>query len=331
MLKENWGEWSRTAGYRGANPHDPVAQDAVAGFWAQRFFDRYGSWSMASNAWYGGQDQADQLMREGREAYYAEYMQRFEKAVTSAQDQFIGAPVPISARRWINTDQSGKWINPIAGESEYSGGSWMPNTLTHRGRTHAAMDVYAKKGTPIVSPVSGVVKRVKSGNIGGNTVTIDGDDGVTYYFAHMAWQSELTVGSRVGAGNHVGYVGNSGSASSTSPHLHFSMSQGGRKINPKSYLDGSANGAGYFQAQGANHPMGQKPNEQLDTVLDHMIERISNGSVPGDQPRQDPRTIGLNAAGEKPVLADDQELGRPRTPDVPDAPREIVSEERGPY
>jgi murein DD-endopeptidase MepM/ murein hydrolase activator NlpD len=338
MLKENWNEWANAAGYRGAAQWDADAQDAVAGFWAQQFHERYGSWGMVANAWFGGQQQADQLMREGRDEFRSERMKAWKKAVMGAQKEFVGASAPVSARKWVTTND-GYWMNPIAGESEYSGGSWMPNTLTHRGRTHAAIDVYAKKGTPIVAPVSGTVKRVKTGNIGGNTVTLLGDDGITYYFAHMEYQSELTQGTQIGAGQHIGYVGNTGSASNTSPHLHMSMKQGGKSINPKSFLDGSTNASGFFKARGAAIEMGSDPDRQMEGMMNGMLERVSTGIVPTGKTRLDPRTIGVNAAGEKPVapLPDDHEYGRPQgqtLPPVqgpPDEPRDIVSSDRGPY
>jgi hypothetical protein len=130
------------------------------------------------------------------------------------------------------------WVFPVAGPSEWSPGSWMPNTLTHRGRTHGAIDIYAQEGTPIVSPVSGTVTGVGNGDVGGHFVRITGDDGVVYYFAHMASASPLQKGARVNVADQVGTVGRTGSAKNTKPHLHFSMRSpgGGRALNPIPYL-----------------------------------------------------------------------------------------------
>ncbi len=149
------------------------------------------------------------------------------------------------------------WVNPVAGPNEWSAGSWMPNTLTHRGRNHAAIDIYAQTGTPIVAPSSGTVIASAAGKIGGNYVRIRGDDGVIYYFAHMAQRSHLQKGQRINRADIVGRVGNSGSARNTKPHLHFSMRSAAtnKPINPVSYLtDGykldAPPGQSYIDAEG---------------------------------------------------------------------------------
>lgn len=130
------------------------------------------------------------------------------------------------------------WTFPVVGTTEWSGGSWMPNTQTHKGRTHPAIDIYAAKGQMIVSPVAGHVKAAGSSNIGGHWIQIEGRDGNVYYFAHMDAPTHLKVGQQVGGGNKLGVVGNSGSAKTTSPHLHFSIKNGGKAINPVSFLQG---------------------------------------------------------------------------------------------
>lgn len=130
------------------------------------------------------------------------------------------------------------WVFPVVGKTRWSGGGWMPNTLTHRGRTHAAIDIYAGRGQTIVSPVSGTVKAVDSTAIGGNWIQIQGDDGNVYYFAHMDKPSSLSRGQRISGGVAIGAVGNSGSASSTEPHVHFSVKKNGKAINPVNMLQG---------------------------------------------------------------------------------------------
>jgi hypothetical protein len=132
------------------------------------------------------------------------------------------------------------WVFPVAGQNEWSRGSWMPDTLTHRDRTHAATDIYAAEGTPIMSSVAGRVESVSSGEIGGNFARIRGDDGIIYYYAHMQHRSPLVPGTRIEKAQLVGFVGNTGSAKRTKPHLHFSMRSAGSNtpINPAPYLEG---------------------------------------------------------------------------------------------
>ena len=289
MLLENWQEWSGEAGYAGADPHDPSAQDAVAGYWASKFHQRYGNWGLVSAAWFSGQDQADEAYQSGIDIFHNQRISAFQNRIEAAQVNLEGAEVPVAARRWVNMSPSGRWLNIIAGNSEYSGGSWMPGTKNHRGRTHPAIDVYADRGTPIVAPVSGKV--IKSGwnDLGGNTITVLGNDGIRYYFAHMDEASHVAAGTQIGAGSHIGYVGNSGSASSTSPHVHLSMKKGGAYVNPKAFLDGSANADGYFEASGTpSMTMDEEPSANLDRTLEVVADAMS-----GDNERIDPRTIGL--------------------------------------
>jgi murein DD-endopeptidase MepM/ murein hydrolase activator NlpD len=89
----------------------------------------------------------------------------------------------------------------------------------------------AAYGTPLVAMNSGTV-RVNSHYQGGRQVYVNGDDGITYYYAHMSrWASGLSTGQRVNKGQVIGYVGDSGNARGT-PHLHLGMIVGGRYVNP---------------------------------------------------------------------------------------------------
>ena len=89
----------------------------------------------------------------------------------------------------------------------------------------------AAYNTKLVAMNSGTV-RVNSHSLGGRQVYVFGDDGVTYYYAHMAnWASGLRTGQRVSKGQLIGYVGDSGNAAGT-PHLHLGMIAGGVYVNP---------------------------------------------------------------------------------------------------
>jgi len=60
ILDINWTgtktqkSWAKQAGYSGADWHDPVAQDAVAKYKVQEYFNKYGSWDAVSVAWFAG-------------------------------------------------------------------------------------------------------------------------------------------------------------------------------------------------------------------------------------------------------------------------------------
>lgn len=123
------------------------------------------------------------------------------------------------------------FVFPVVGATEWSGGSYM-DKHTKGDRSHHAIDIYAETGSSIVAPMSGKVTGTGSAGLGGNWIRIQGDDGNTYYFAHMNTPTHLEVGASVNGGSAVGSVGNSGSARTTKPHLHFSMKRDGVSVNP---------------------------------------------------------------------------------------------------
>jgi murein DD-endopeptidase MepM/ murein hydrolase activator NlpD len=101
------------------------------------------------------------------------------------------------------------------------------------GRTHEGQDIFARLGTPVISATDGIVVRIGSGGLGGNTVHILGAGGRTYYYAHLsAYVDPLETGQQVRRGEIIGYVGNTGNARGTSPHLHFGIYTSAGAVNP---------------------------------------------------------------------------------------------------
>lgn len=98
---------------------------------------------------------------------------------------------------------------------------------------HQGNDMMAKRGTPIVAPVSGTVTQ-GTGTIGGRFFRLVGADGTMYYGAHM---NSFGKSGRVRAGDVLGAVGNTGDADGGPTHLHFEIHPaGGAAINPYQYL-----------------------------------------------------------------------------------------------
>jgi murein DD-endopeptidase MepM/ murein hydrolase activator NlpD len=88
---------------------------------------------------------------------------------------------------------------------------------THGG--HPAVDIFASEGTPIYAPTDGVSSPAVY-PLGGNATTIRGDDGRHYYMAHG---QRPFVGGRIRRGQIIGYVGRTGNARNTAPHLHYAV------------------------------------------------------------------------------------------------------------
>ena len=65
ILDINWKKWAKEAGLEGADWHDPNAQDTVAKFKVQQYFNKFSSWDAVSVAWFAGPKKADRLVNNG--------------------------------------------------------------------------------------------------------------------------------------------------------------------------------------------------------------------------------------------------------------------------
>ena len=101
------------------------------------------------------------------------------------------------------------------------------------GRLHEGQDIFAPRGTPILSATNGFVYKIGENNLGGQTVSVIGSGGRVYYYAHLdKYAPGLEVGDRVSTRTVLGYVGTTGNAQGTPPHLHFGVYTFNGAINP---------------------------------------------------------------------------------------------------
>ncbi|MBN1629751.1 MAG: S-layer homology domain-containing protein [Thermoleophilia bacterium] len=120
------------------------------------------------------------------------------------------------------------------------------------GRTHAGNDIMVPKMAPIIAVVDGKLdwlnttgKPSSYNNLPYYNILLRGDDGNDYFYIHLnndtpgtddgkggvqyAYAPGLTNGSRVKAGDLIGYAGDSGNAEDCGSHLHFEIHLGGYK------------------------------------------------------------------------------------------------------
>jgi peptidoglycan hydrolase-like protein with peptidoglycan-binding domain len=149
---------------------------------------------------------------------------------------------------------------PVDGDHEYTDTFW----AWRSHGSHGSQDIFAEKGVPVVAAAGGTVRLVNwSRDAGLNpsrccSVVIDHDDGWRSAYLHLTndtpgtddgkgWgvASGIAPGVRVSAGQLIGWVGDSGNAEETSPHLHFELYDAdGVKVNSYAALVAAEQSAG---------------------------------------------------------------------------------------
>jgi murein DD-endopeptidase MepM/ murein hydrolase activator NlpD len=109
-------------------------------------------------------------------------------------------------------------------------------------RRHHAIDIMAPRGTPVLSVQDGRILRLSRNSKGGITVyATDPEERFVFYYAHLdRYHPGIREGLTLMRGDTIGYVGTTGNAPDTVPHLHFQLMRmpadrrywNGEPINP---------------------------------------------------------------------------------------------------
>jgi peptidoglycan LD-endopeptidase LytH len=101
-------------------------------------------------------------------------------------------------------------------------------------RVHQAIDIMRPEGTPLYACIDGFVEQVSNSRLGGLAIYLSDATGKhRFYYAHLsAYAEDLVEGMPVLRGQLIGYVGSTGNARATGPHLHFQILQARRAVNP---------------------------------------------------------------------------------------------------
>lgn len=112
---------------------------------------------------------------------------------------------------------------PVSGRTSSAVKSFFLDPRDNNRRDHHGIDIFAPRNTAVVAAAGGLVTHVGTSPLGGNVVWIwDASRRQSHYYAHLETQAVAT-GTLVDAGAVVGYVGNTGNARTTPPHLHFGI------------------------------------------------------------------------------------------------------------
>jgi murein DD-endopeptidase MepM/ murein hydrolase activator NlpD len=156
--------------------------------------------------------------------------------------QYSG-PKTYSRRSTVGQPSKDAILSDQAIDQVVNGGRETDGFSSKRDATgvHAGVDIAAKEGTPVKTPVAGKVKTLPDHPVFGKRIIVQGDDGSEWYFGHLR-RALVTAGARVQRGQTVAEVGQTGQVSG--PHLHLQYKPGGgRAADPTSVLERLAGGA----------------------------------------------------------------------------------------
>lgn len=108
---------------------------------------------------------------------------------------------------------------------------------------HPGLDIAVPVGTKLLTPIAGKVTHAADDDPSGygSWVEITGTDGTVVRYGHLSGIN-VQPGQQVTAGTMIGLSGGTpgthGAGNATGPHLHFEVHQGGKLVDPSSFLAG---------------------------------------------------------------------------------------------
>jgi murein DD-endopeptidase MepM/ murein hydrolase activator NlpD len=148
------------------------------------------------------------------------------RPVSTAGEPTISAAPPPAAAAALESLRQRDLRVPIDGVNvESLKGSFDEHRSGAGGHVHDAADILAPRNTPIHAVENGTIAKLFVSKAGGNTIyEFDPSGEFSYYYAHLErYAAGLHDGQTVARGDVIGYVGTSGNAPPTVPHLHFAV------------------------------------------------------------------------------------------------------------
>jgi murein DD-endopeptidase MepM/ murein hydrolase activator NlpD len=188
------------------DPLDPPAALDYAARWMRDLIRAYGSYQEALAAYNWGPGNVSRW--DGRPDTLPAETRRYLDKILGP-----GWPEPDTEEKPLR-----RYAFPILG---YRGAVTNHWGTSERGGS----DLFAARGTPLIAMHDGTVTYAGYDPLGGHNCVMEGDDGLTYYYAH-ADRLSIRTGQRVRVDQQIGTVGDSGNAKNAGPHLHIGIGYG---------------------------------------------------------------------------------------------------------
>ncbi len=141
----------------------------------------------------------------------------------------------VRVARLYTQDPPTKIVMPLQVPKKQVANTW--HAPRGANRLHEGQDIFAPRGTPTYSATRGYIYNIGENGLGGQTVSVIGAGGRVYYYAHFdSYAAGIAEGDYVTPQTVLGYVGTTGNAQGTPPHLHFGVYTPTGAINPLSLL-----------------------------------------------------------------------------------------------
>jgi murein DD-endopeptidase MepM/ murein hydrolase activator NlpD len=180
-------------------------------------------------------DLENKLLKDGKLTEGHVHLSYFPNTSTKVR-VIIQATLELEQSSQLKIYKQSIWSFPVAGKSNNAILSFWGESRGGGSRSHEGNDIFAAKRNPVVAVSSGRVSSIRNKGLGGKQIWIkDQETGFSQYYAHLdGWNVESRA--KVTAGDTIGFVGNTGNAKTTPPHLHFGIYKSGGAIDPKPFI-----------------------------------------------------------------------------------------------
>lgn len=154
-----------------------------------------------------------------------------------------------------------------------------------RRQFHNGVDFAAPSGTPVWACADGTVRVAEYRGANGNLVSLDHDEGLSSYYAHLSrFARGIRPGVEVRQGQVIGYVGSTGR--STGPHLHYGLKRRDRFIDPLTYK------------VRPGRPVAKRHRAELQRIIARLGAELNAMEIaPADGPLEDVPEAGQEVLG----------------------------------